>query len=100
MSSAWGGRVGRDEAGGNGGGHRLRPAAHAELGAEAGDVPLHGAHAEEERLRDLAVRPSGEEEGEHLALARRERDGTRRIRTRYRGGRGDGFGHRAIKGEA
>ena len=41
-----------------------------QLGNEIGDVGLHGAGTDEERLCDFAVRFAQDEEAEHISLAR------------------------------
>lgn len=53
---------GFDEAGGQGGANGGGPCPHAELGQDAGDVRLDGAHADEERLGDRPVGVTGDEQ--------------------------------------
>src|SRR5680860_1484809 len=63
--SAWNGWRGIGQAGGDRGGDGGRARPDAELGADAADVRFDGAHAEEERPGNVAVRGSGHEETEN-----------------------------------
>ena len=53
-------------------GDRGCPGVHVELGEEPGEVALHRARADEERIRNLAVGQSLNEVAEHVAFARRQ----------------------------
>ena len=59
---------------GDGGGTGL----HAELAKDAGDVPLNGGQAEEERLGDRPVGVTGGDQAQHLQFARSQAVGERR----------------------
>src|SRR5829696_9793772 len=96
---------GGNEAAPEGGAGRGRAGADAELGQNAGDVPLRGAPTDEERLADLLVGQAFGEQMEHVHLARGQIDSRppapgvwhgRRLRS---GETGTRFGDRLVDGE-
>jgi hypothetical protein len=50
---------------------RIRLPAGVDLGVGIGDVPFHGANAEDKRLGDLGVGPSGRDERQYFYLSLR-----------------------------
>src|SRR6188508_2929720 len=65
-------RATRDEALADGQTSRLGAAGHAKLGEDAADVDMHGALADEEPRRDLAVGAPLGDDRQDLLLARAE----------------------------
>src|SRR4051794_22114226 len=56
------------------------PRGRAELGEDIANVHVHGSRGEEERSRDLAVRPLSRDEPENVELAARETAGLERAK--------------------